>query len=112
MVSIWLKRLAHTVRTPTLCPLGLKVILYLDPISIDIFVEVSGNIPNSCYWQAGFNFMKALVPYLTYTYCWTHWSKSYLVHGPYFHHYVCLDIQKFTKSELLADYINDFVQRA
>ena len=50
-----------------------------------------------CVHRADFHFMEAYGLYYSYTQYWTHSSKGYLVHGPCFPRYTCLDIRKCTK---------------
>ena len=39
---------------------------------------------NRCFQRADFQFMKAFGLYYSHTQIWTHSSKGFLVHGPYF----------------------------
>ena len=56
--------------------------------------------------------MEAYGLYYSYTQYWTHSSKGYLVHGPCFPRYTCLDIQKCTKFKRLLHYLIRCVHRA
>ena len=49
--------------------------------------------------------MEAYGLYYSYTQYWTHSSKGYLVHGPCFPRYTCLDIRKSTKFRRLSHYL-------
>ena len=52
--------------------------------------------------KTDFHFMTAYGLYYSYTKYWTHSSKGYLVHGPCFPRYTCLDIRKCTKFKRLS----------
>ena len=65
-----------------------------------------------CVHRADFHFMEAYGLYYSYTQYWTHSSKGYLVHGPCFPRYTCLDIQKCTKFKRLSHYLIRCVHRA
>ena len=65
-----------------------------------------------CVQRADFHFMEAYGLYYSYTQYWTHSSKGYLVHGPCFPRYTCLDIRKSTKFRRLSHYLIRCVQRA
>ena len=65
-----------------------------------------------CVHRADFHFMEAYVLYYSYTQYWTHSSKGYLVHGPCFPRYTCLDIRKCTKFKRLSHYLIRCVHRA
>ena len=56
--------------------------------------------------------MEAYGLYYSYTQSWTHSSKGYLVHGPCFPRYSCLDIWKCTKFKRLSHYLIRCVHRA
>ena len=58
-----------------------------------------------CVLRADFHFMEAYGLYYSYTQYWTHSSKGYLVHGPCFPRYTCLDIWKCTKFKWLSHYL-------
>ena len=58
-----------------------------------------------CVHRADFHFMEAYGLYYSYTQYWTHSSKGYLVHGPCFPRYTCLDIRKCTKFKRLSYYL-------
>ena len=57
-----------------------------------------------CVHRADFHFVEAYGLYYSYTQYWTHSSKGYLVHGPYFPRYTYLDIRKCTKFRRLSHY--------
>ena len=65
-----------------------------------------------CVHRADFHFMEAYGLYYSYTQYWTHSSKGYLVHGPCFPRYTCLDIWKCTKFKWLSHYLIRCVHRA
>ena len=65
-----------------------------------------------CVHRADFHFMEAYGLYYSYTQYWTHSSKGYLVHGPCFPRYTCLDIRKYTKFKRLSHYLIRCVHRA
>ena len=65
-----------------------------------------------CVHRADFHFMEAYGLYYSYTQYWTHSSKGYLVHGPCFPRYTCLDIQKCTKFKRLSHYLIRCVHKA
>ena len=65
-----------------------------------------------CVHRADFHFMEAYGLYYSYTQYWTHSSKGYLVHGPCFPRYTCLDIWKCTKFNWLSHYLIRCVHRA
>ena len=65
-----------------------------------------------CVQRADVHFMKAFGLYYSHTQFWTHSSKDYLVHGPYFPWITCLDIRKSTKVKQLSHYLTRCVQRA
>ena len=65
-----------------------------------------------CVHRADFHFMEAYGLYYSYTQYWTHSSKGYLVHGPCFPRYTCLDIRKCIKFKRLSHYLNRCVHRA
>ena len=65
-----------------------------------------------CVQTADFHFMEAYGPYYSFTQYWTHSSKGYLVHGPCFPRYTCLDIRKFTKLKRLSHYLIRYAQTA
>ena len=65
-----------------------------------------------CVHRADFQFMEAYGLYYSYTQYWTHSSKGYLVHRPYFQRYPCIDIRKCTKFKRLSHYLICCVQRA
>ena len=65
-----------------------------------------------CVQSADFHFMKAYGLYYSYTQYWTHSSKGYLVHGPCFPRYTCLDIRKCTMFKRLSHYLIRCVHRA
>ena len=65
-----------------------------------------------CVHRADFHFMEAYGLYYSYTQYWTHSSKGYLVHGPCFPRYTCLDIRKCTKFKRLSHYLIRCVHRA
>ena len=56
--------------------------------------------------------MEAWGLYYSYTLSWIHSSKSYLVHGPCFPRYTCLDVRKYNKFNRLSHYLIRWVQRA
>ena len=56
--------------------------------------------------------MKAYGLQYSFTQYWTHSSKGYLVYGPCFPRYTCLDIRKCTKFKRLSHYLIPWVQRA
>ena len=56
--------------------------------------------------------METYVLYYACTQYWTHSSKGYLVHGPCFPRYTCLDIRKCNKFKRLSHYLICCVQRA
>ena len=58
-----------------------------------------------CVQKADFHFMKAYGLYYSYIEHWTHNSKGYLVHGPCFPRYTCLDIPKCTKFKRSSHYL-------
>ena len=62
--------------------------------------------------RADFHFMEAYGLFYSCTQYWTHSSKGYLVHGPCFPRYTCLDIWKCTKFKRLSHYLICCVQRA
>ena len=68
--------------------------------------------PNYNVQRADFHFMEACGLYYSYSQSWTHSSKGYLVHGPYFPGYTCLYIRKCTKFKRLSHYLIRCVQRA
>ena len=73
----------------------------MDPTSIDMFVDILENAPNSTSWQI----IKIAAQGLYYKY--THsWPKGDLIHGLYFHRHVFGATWKCTKLELLADNLN------
>ena len=49
--------------------------------------------------------MEAYGLYYSLTQYWTHSSKGYLVHGPCFPRYTCLDIRNYTKFKRLSHYL-------
>ena len=59
-----------------------------------------------------FHFMEACGLLYSSTQYWTHSSKGYLVHGPCFPRYTCLDIRKYTKFNRLSHYLIRCVQMA
>ena len=65
-----------------------------------------------CIQKADFHFMKAYGLYYLYTQYWIHSSKGYLVHGPCFPRYTCLDIRICTKFKRLSHYLICCVQKA
>ena len=65
-----------------------------------------------CVQRADFHLMEAYGLYYSYTQFWTHSSKGYLIHGPCFPWYTCLDIRKCTKFKRLSYYLIRCVQRA
>ena len=65
-----------------------------------------------CVHRADFHFMETYGLYYSYTQYWTHSSKGYLVHGPCFPRYTCLDIRKYTKFKRLSHYLIRCVHRA
>ena len=65
-----------------------------------------------CVQTADFHFMEAYGLYYSYPQYWTHSSKGYLVHGPCFPWYTCLDIRKCTKFKRLSHHLIRCVQRA
>ena len=65
-----------------------------------------------CVHRADFHFMEAYGLYYSYTQYWTHSSKGYLIHGPCFPRYTCLDIRKCTKFKRLSHYLIRCVHRA
>ena len=75
-------------------------------------VQVIITLPNPLRPQGWFPFMEAYGLYYSYTQYWTHSSKGYLVHGPCFPRYTCLDIRKCTKFKRLSNYIIRCVHRA
>ena len=64
-----------------------------------------------CVHRADFHFMEAYGLYYSYTQYWTHSSKGYLVHGPCFPRYTCLDIRKCTTFKRLSHYLIRWVHR-
>ena len=58
-----------------------------------------------CVQRADFHFMEAFGLYYSYTKYRTDSSKGYLVHGPCFQRYTCLDIRKCTKFRRLSHYL-------
>ena len=67
---------------------------------------------NRCVHRADFHFMRAYGLYYLCTQYWTHSSKGYLVHGPYFQRYTCLDIGNCAMFKRLSNPFNCCVQRA
>ena len=65
-----------------------------------------------CVHRADFHFMEAYGLFYSYTQYWTHSSKGYLVHGPCFPRYTCLDIRKCIKFKRLSHYLIRCVHRA
>ena len=65
-----------------------------------------------CVQRADFHFMDAYGLYYLCTQYWTHSWKGYLVHGPYFQRYTCLDIGNCAMFNRLSDPLNCCVQRA
>ena len=65
-----------------------------------------------CVQIADFHFVEAYCLYYPYTQFWTHSSKIYLVHGPYFQRYTCPDIGNCTMFKRLSDPFHCCVQRA
>ena len=65
-----------------------------------------------CVHMADFHFMEAYGLYYSYTQYWTHSSEGYLVHGPCFPRYTCLDIRNYTKFKRLSYYLIRCVHRA
>ena len=65
-----------------------------------------------CVQRADFHLMKAYGLYYSYTQYWTHSSKGYLVHDPYFQRYTCLDIGNCTMFRRLSDPFDCCVQRS
>ena len=64
-----------------------------------------------CVHRADSHFKEAHGLYYSYTQYWTHSSKGYLVHGPCFPRYTCLDIRKCTKFKRLSHYLIRCVHR-
>ena len=64
-----------------------------------------------CVQRADFHFMEAYGLHYSFTQYWTHSSKGYLVHGPCFPRYTCLDIRKGTKFKRLSHYLIPWVQK-
>ena len=67
---------------------------------------------NCCIQRADLHLMEAWGLYFLYSQYWTHSSKGYLVHGPCFNRYICLDILKYIKFKRLSHYLIRCVQRA
>ena len=65
-----------------------------------------------CVHRADFHFMEAYGLYYSYTQYWTHCTKGYLVHWPYFPRYTYLDIRKCTKFMRSSHYLIRCVHRA
>ena len=65
-----------------------------------------------CVQRSDLNFMEAYGLYYSYSQSCTHSSKGYLVHGPYFPRYTCLDIRKCTKFNRLSQYLIRCVEKA
>ena len=65
-----------------------------------------------CVHRTDCHFMEAYCLYCSYTQYWTHSSKGYLVHGPCFPRYTCLDIRKCLKFKRLSHYLIRCVHRA
>ena len=65
-----------------------------------------------CVQRADFHFVEAFGLYYSYTKYRTDSSKGYLVHGPCFPRYTCLDIRKCIKFRRLSHYLIRCVQKA
>ena len=65
-----------------------------------------------CVQKADFHFMEAYGLHFLYTRYWTHSSKCYLVHGPYFSRYTYLNKLKCTKFKRLSHYLIRCAKRA
>ena len=67
---------------------------------------------NYCVQRAALHLIEASGLYYSYSQSWTHRSKGYLVHGPCFSRYTCLDIRICTKFKRLSHYLIRCVQKA
>ena len=119
MISILWKPMVCTTRTPNIGPVAQRAIWYMDNTSHDTLVDIRkctkfkrlSHYLIRCVHKADFHFMEAYGLFYSCTQYWTHSSKGYLVHGPCFPRYSCLDIWKCTKFKRLSHYLIRCVQR-
>ena len=124
LISILWKPMVCTTRTPNIGPIAQRATWYMAPlgtwtmlptIHLSRYTALSSvrlsHYLIRCVHRADFHLMEAYGLYYSYEY-WTHSSKGYLVHGPCFPRYTCLDIRKCTKFKRLSHYLIRCVQRA